>query len=188
MENAYDQHYQTENLFGDPYPELMAFFENRPSRGKVLDLGCGQGRNAIPLARMGYEVVGLDNSTVGIDQMNRVARAEGLNLAGKVGDIYALEDFGGFDIMLLDSMLHFGKKEKAREIALVQGIMRKAQKGTLIVFCLQNTGKKVKTLEEIVLREKTLRKVHEADLVYVFEEEATGHRSTSPYRLLVWQT
>ncbi len=76
MTASYDKHYQTENLFGEPYPELIDFFTAYPERGKLLDLGYGQGRNAIPLARMGYEVTGIDISRVGIEQMNKVVRAE----------------------------------------------------------------------------------------------------------------
>ena len=52
MNVSYDKQYQTENLFGEPYSE----------RGRLLDLGCGQGRNAIPLAQLGYEVTGMDIS------------------------------------------------------------------------------------------------------------------------------
>ncbi len=62
---AYDNYYLTKDLFGEPYPELMDFFKNFPDRGKLLDLGCGQGRNAIPLVQLGYEVTGIDNSKVG---------------------------------------------------------------------------------------------------------------------------
>jgi ubiquinone/menaquinone biosynthesis C-methylase UbiE len=34
----------------------------RSQSGRVLDLGCGAGRNAVPLARMGWDVVGIDLS------------------------------------------------------------------------------------------------------------------------------
>lgn len=54
MTATYDKYYQTENLFGDPYPELIEFFANYPKKGKVLDLGCGQGRDAIAIAQLGY--------------------------------------------------------------------------------------------------------------------------------------
>ena len=73
MTVSYDKYYQTKNLFGDPYPELIEFFTDHPEKGKVLDLGCGQGRDAIALARLGYSVTGIDNSQVGIDQMIRIA-------------------------------------------------------------------------------------------------------------------
>ena len=66
MPNSYDTYYQQENLFGKAYPELLAFFNQFEGKGKVLDLGCGQGRDAIPLARMGFEVRAIDSSQVGI--------------------------------------------------------------------------------------------------------------------------
>ena len=74
MAVTYDKYYKTENLFGQPYPELLAFFTEYPKKGNVLDLGCGQGRDAIPLARLGFDVTGIDNSSVGIAQMNRIAK------------------------------------------------------------------------------------------------------------------
>jgi hypothetical protein len=42
MKTAYNKYYLQENYFGDPYPELIDFFENYPTRGKLLDVGCGQ--------------------------------------------------------------------------------------------------------------------------------------------------
>src|SRR3954469_1661276 len=46
-------------------PCLMAFAEEelkRSNGGRVLDIGCGAGRNALPLARLGWNVVGTDLS------------------------------------------------------------------------------------------------------------------------------
>ncbi|RXV63781.1 methyltransferase domain-containing protein [Fusibacter sp. A1] len=63
----YDDYYLEENYFGDPYPGLEAFFKAYSPKGKVLDLGCGQGRDSLFLAGLGYEVVGVDHSKVGIE-------------------------------------------------------------------------------------------------------------------------
>lgn len=39
-----------------------------PPRGRILDLGCGDGFHAMILAHLGYEVYGVDNSAEGISR------------------------------------------------------------------------------------------------------------------------
>jgi len=109
---SYDQYYKTEDLFGKPYPELMEFFAHLPKKGKVLDLGCGQGRDAIAIARMGYTVTGIDDSKVGIQQLNAIADYEKLDLTGTIMDIYAFDDFQEYDIILLDSTILLEKTRR----------------------------------------------------------------------------
>ena len=142
MKVSYDNYYLTENLFGKPYPELIEFFLNTSKKGKVLDLGCGQGRDAIPLARIGFSVLGIDNSKVGIEQMNQIAKTEGLNLKGKVANIFEFNELAEYDFILLDSMFHFTKKDKKKETEFIKKIISKTKGGCLIIFCIQDTGKK----------------------------------------------
>ena len=101
MAVKYDKHYTTRNLFGDPYPELIHLFASYSRRGRVLDVGCGQGRDAIALATLGFEVTGIDNSEIGIAQMRARARADTLPLRGIVTDIFSYEEFSGFNFVLL---------------------------------------------------------------------------------------
>ncbi|MCA6078947.1 class I SAM-dependent methyltransferase [Fulvivirga sedimenti] len=183
MTISYDKHYKTENLFGHPYPELIKFFDQLTRRGRVLDLGCGQGRDAIALARIGFTVTGIDHSTVGVDQMNRIAVEENLSLTGLVGNIYEFNDLEPFDFILLDSMFHFTKSDRAREVGLVQNIISKARSGCLIVFCIQDTGNKVKILIEAINsieRQKTL-----VDQKFCYVYKNGRHTSETNYRMIV---
>ena len=45
-----------------PWPESKRFISTLPKNSKVLDLGCGNGRNSIYLAKEGMNVIGLDFS------------------------------------------------------------------------------------------------------------------------------
>lgn len=187
MKSTYDTYYQSEALFGDPYPELMEFFTQYQSRGKLLDVGCGQGRDAIPLARMGYEVTGIDCSEVGIKQMLITGQEEGLNLTGIVGDMYAFDRFQDFEVILLNSLFHFNKKDRATETALIERILQSAQPHTVIVFCVQDQFKKVAILEEIIENSGPLNQLLEMKISYTFTDKPSNHSSTTPYLLLAVQ-
>jgi ubiquinone/menaquinone biosynthesis C-methylase UbiE len=59
----------------------MSFAEsalNRSSGARVLDIGCGAGRNAVPLARLGWTVIGTDLSWPMLAAATDRARAEHL--------------------------------------------------------------------------------------------------------------
>ncbi|MDQ1462047.1 MAG: hypothetical protein QOI08_3531, partial [Actinomycetota bacterium] len=54
---------------------------------KVLDLGCGDGTTALPAARLGADVLGVDIAGNLVDAGNRRAKEEGLeNLGFQLGD------------------------------------------------------------------------------------------------------
>lgn len=185
MAVAYNNYYKTENLFGEPYPELIAFFSKIPKKGKVLDLGCGQGRDAIALARMGFEVVGIDNSKVGVDQMDLVAKTENLTLIGTVSDIYKFDGYFDYDFVLLDSMFHFEKKDLKKETGLIKNILSKIRKGCLVVFCIQDTGKKIAVLNNTIDAWPGAKRIADEGFIYVYNDNENGHSSTTNYRMIV---
>jgi 2-polyprenyl-3-methyl-5-hydroxy-6-metoxy-1,4-benzoquinol methylase len=185
MANLYNQYYKTENLFGKPYPELIDFLANYPKKGKLLDVGCGQGRDAIPLARLGYNVIGIDNSMVGVEQMIEIGRAENLNLMGHVENIYDFDQFFEFDIILLDSMFHFNKKDKEKEIGFIKHIISKIKKGCLFVVCIQDTGDKVQTLNDTIDNQEPRKRLVDKKFKYIFEHRESGHKSETNYRMIV---
>ena len=64
-----------------PNAVLMSFAESalkRSSGAHVLDIGCGAGRNAVPLARLGWTVIGTDLSWPMLAAATDRARAEHL--------------------------------------------------------------------------------------------------------------
>jgi ubiquinone/menaquinone biosynthesis C-methylase UbiE len=67
----------------------------------VLDLGCGDGTTALPAARLGADVLGVDIASNLVDAGNRRAQAEGLtNCRFQQGDASKLDDLSddSFDL------------------------------------------------------------------------------------------
>jgi len=70
----YDKFYlrngeDNQSFGGDPSNELRKLILLKPGKGKAIDLGCGDGRNSLYLAREGYDVTALDSSAAAIDKL-----------------------------------------------------------------------------------------------------------------------
>ncbi len=185
MKVEYDKYYQTENLFGKPYPELIDFYAKIKEKGKLLDIGCGQGRDAIPLAKLGFVVTGIDHSKVGIDQLNKIAEKENLSLTGVVADIYSYSKFDKFDYILLDSMFHFGKKKREKELNFLNRLVSASKPNTIITICIQKIGKKLVILNTAISSRSDLIRITQTELIYKYEDKASNHCSETKYEMLV---
>lgn len=108
MAYDYDALYRTTpDALGPPTKAVVALFRALPcGRLRILDVGCGQGRDALFLGRMGHEVLGIDLSPAGIEALNATARAEGLDVTGLVADITGPLPDRRVDVVLLDRTLH----------------------------------------------------------------------------------
>lgn len=116
----YDVHYaKGPKQCGEPFPEIVDFMEARYRRGaRLLDLGCGQGRDALVAASIGWSVVGVDLSAVGLAQLSREARRKRLPVELHESDVTTFRTRKRFDFVLLDRVLHLLLDDEERLQAL----------------------------------------------------------------------
>ena len=134
MATDYDKLYcETPNALGEPNTAIVKFFEEfgLPS-ARVLDVGCGQGRDALFIARLGHKVVGVDASPNGIRDLTITANRERLTLEGVVADITAYNPEGNFDVVLFDRTLHMLPTEQ-RLNALEKLLSHVEKKGWILI-------------------------------------------------------
>jgi 2-polyprenyl-3-methyl-5-hydroxy-6-metoxy-1,4-benzoquinol methylase len=104
----YEAYYrENRHGLGKPTKEFVAFFDAYDQAGsRVLDVGCGQGRDALFIARLGHHVHGVDLSPSGIADLQQDAAAEGLPIEAEVADIRFFRTRRRYDIILIDRTLH----------------------------------------------------------------------------------
>ena len=92
---------------GEPAKEFVAFFDAYDRGGlKVLDVGCGQGRDALFIARLGHYVQAIDLAPSGIGDLQKEATSEGLAIDAEVADIRDFKTRRRFDVIVIDRTLH----------------------------------------------------------------------------------
>ncbi len=97
-----------------------------PEGGELLDVPCGFGRHAVPLARAGYRVTGVDRSTALLDEARR--RAGGERWPKWVAADYRELPFAdaSFDaaMNLFSSLGYLGDEEDTRVLAEIRRVLR----------------------------------------------------------------
>jgi SAM-dependent methyltransferase len=113
----------------------------RPGQ-RVLDAGCGGGRNLVYLLREGYEVYGSDADPAAVTQV----RALAAELApGTPADRFRVEPMehpsfadGSMDVVLANAVLHFAR-DHAHFDATIDGLWRVLAPGGLLFARLAST-------------------------------------------------
>ena len=104
---------------------------------KVLDAGCGYGRNLVYLLRAGVEVFALDADAGGVEHVRALARELAPKLPAenfRVGVIEKMPWPDGFaDVVLCNSVLHFARDEQ-HFLAMMTELWRVLRPGGLL-FC-----------------------------------------------------
>jgi len=101
----------TPDYFGaEPEASLVQFADLLDLSQPILDVGCGQGRNTLFLARRGFSVDALDPSRVAVKQIGNLAEKNGLSVRTIHGTFQDFENrdhrYGGILLLGLIPLLN----------------------------------------------------------------------------------
>ncbi len=106
-----------------------------PRGARVLDLGCGEGRDSVFFAAEGFEVVGVDASRAGIAKARCLAEARGAQVRWLVGDMARLAYRGPFDLIYSCGAIHYvPRRQRARFFSRLQSLTRPDGLHAYVVF------------------------------------------------------
>lgn len=100
--NGWDQRYSDEERVWSVEPNVfVAQYLADRAPGAAIDLGAGEGRNAVWLARRGWNVTAVDFSAVGLAKARAMAREAQVELATVVAAVESFEPTVPVDLVLL---------------------------------------------------------------------------------------
>lgn len=107
--------------------------------GKVLDLGCGRGRNALYLNLLGFDVQAVDHNAESIHFLDTIIEKEQLKqLSTSVYDINQANIQGKFDLIVSTVVMMF--LDRSRIPAIIQNMQQNTQVGGYnLIVCAMST-------------------------------------------------
>ena len=135
-----------------PLPSVTEFAKilKREKVERVLDLGCGTGRHAIPLAKAGFHVIGLDVSETALrvlrDRLKKASIPNVTLVKHEMGQLPFIEDY--FDAVVCTNVLHHGLLAEVKQtIAEAYRVMKRGAPAFVVTLSRADfrmgTGKKL---------------------------------------------
>lgn len=107
----YEQRYRQEEYYWGLEPNRLCYEllklcpPVRPCH--VLDIGCGEGKDAVFLAKCGYQVTALDSATTGLEKARHLAEMHHVSVNFFPADINDYTPGQDFDIIFSSGVLHY---------------------------------------------------------------------------------
>lgn len=165
--------------------DIFRRFSSDPVR-TVLDGGCGAGGHAIPLARRGYLITGIDSSEIMLKRAKKKAVESDLSLDFHLRDLRQFDLVKKFDacICMFAVMDYITETEDVLET--LKSIRRHLNSGSLFIFDFWNGLAVLRILPAVrvqVVEDEKVRIIRIAEP----ELDAFNHLCRVRYRLLVNQ-
>ena len=114
--------------------EAMQFL----SPGKALDLGCGQGRNALFLAQQGFEVTAVDQNELALEILQSIVEQEDLEMTVGLYDINSAALTQTYDLIVSTVVLMFLQADRIPDI--IQNMQDQTNPGGYnLIVCAMDT-------------------------------------------------
>ena len=107
----YEKWYECDGYYWGTEPadfldELISLCPHSKDK-KVLDIGCGEGKDAVYMAQKGYDVTAFDLTENGIKKTIRFAEEKGVKVNAYVDDINTFETDEQFDIIYSSGTIQY---------------------------------------------------------------------------------
>ena len=114
--------------------EAMQFL----SPGKALDLGCGQGRNALFLAQQGFDVTAVDQNELALEILQSIVEQEDLEMTVGLYDINSATLTQTYDLIVSTVVLMFLQADRIP--AIIQNMQDQTNPGGYnLIVCAMDT-------------------------------------------------
>jgi SAM-dependent methyltransferase len=115
-----------------------------PAPGRALDVGCGSGRDAVYLAKRGWQVTAVDSVEKAVASAKQRAVEEGVDVQWVAADVAQLGRLGlkpGYDLLYDFGCIH-GLADAARQGA-VAGLTQLAAPGATLLITAFKAGRRI---------------------------------------------
>ena len=134
MKNTYDEPFWEKSYRDDnvstfakgPTESVKEIYQKFKNESLILDVGCGEGRDSIFLARQGHWVDAFDISEAGISKSIRIAKHEKISVNFFQQDLVGFVFNKCYDVIISSGVLHLPEKSKRDSFIL------EAQKNTVV--------------------------------------------------------
>ncbi|WP_426427751.1 class I SAM-dependent methyltransferase [Staphylococcus equorum] len=156
---------------GKPNESLLKVYQNYPNifKGKVIDLGCGEGRDTIFLAQKNIDIVGIDISHSAIDKAKeKIQECDGEKSIFHTGNVLYLNNFKNetFDLAMNMGCLHMINKNEDR-LSHIKNVNRVLKFGAyfLVDHCKSEWGNGFHTIENYDQVKEKLKNFQEKNYI-----------------------
>ena len=140
LKDQYDSLYASGVIFGEGKPiEAVTKLHTYLQGGMVLDVGGGDGRNALHLAEQGFVVTVTDISEVGLEKVSSTAKGKGLDITTIVRDVVNDGIDGMYDAIISSFVFHHIEEESVQKIVALMQEHTKTN-GVHVIATFANSG------------------------------------------------